>query len=321
MPKALETKKPTKVKASSEKTKKPEPVKTPVEGVKPINVPVMRCVSQLKSLLNTSIKNSIDEFGEKNRNYVETESKFHARIKENRKNETERKKVQKEYDTWKNGDKVKNLTKEIRNLRKSVYRISGTASKYVAQIIEVIIRTTLAYGVKQISENASQSKQPKLLPKDFKEMTEENNSSFPLIMGLKSLDCIKNDKREEPVKEEPVKEEPVKEDKKKEPPTYKMVIYNIFKSLLDKEKTSKMCCSGPCKQFISDTIMEFVEKLHFYLTVLVGSASSTSTINEKHILNACKLMYYNAYRSVDQYDEFSKTIVDMYNTKCQKKSS
>lgn len=332
MPKTVDKKTKTPVK-TEEKVAVPVAIKkntvTKPINDKPINVPVMRCVSQLKTLLNEEVKNKIENFNKINEKFLTKEAEFHKSIRENKKNEPERKKTLKEFDTWKNDDSNKVITKEITNLRKSIYRISGPASKYVSQILEVIIRHMLSYGITNSTQSGKNNKQPKLLPKDFKDMSEDNVSIFPLIVGLKSLEFLKDEKKEslkEDKKEDVETEadehegEEDKKDKKKGPPTYKMVIYNIFKRIVQQEQGSKLCCSGTCKQFISNILMEFVERLQFYLSVLVGNTANTSTINEKHVLNACKLMYYNVHRNTDQYSKFNDGIVEMYNTKFQKTS-
>ena len=306
---------------NKEKEVKKVPIKTKKENnvsTKSISVPVMRCVTQLKFLLNNVPINKIKLYEQNNKPYFSTEKEFITKIKEVK--PTDKESIRTEFNKWKANDTNNIITKTIQKYRKEKYRISGPAAKHIAQILEIIIRELLTYGIKIYTSTANKAKSPKLLVKDYTNITEDDISIFPLISGLKILEDIKNSKPAVTVeKKESTEtiddsngEEDKKNKEKKGTPTYRMVIYNIFTQL---KPTQKLHCSVPCKQFISDILMEFVERLQFYLAELVGTTAQASTINEKHVLSACRLMFYSVYRNLDEYSKFATTLEEMYQSK------
>merc|ERR1712203_855390 len=101
-------------------------------------------------------------------------------------------------------------------------------------------------------------------------------------------------------------------EKEKKSPSYQMVVHNMFRQLTVTD-TDKRCCSKPCKFFISDILMEFVERQAFYLSELVGNNTQASTVSDKHVMSTCKLLFYNVHRNLDEYGKFSEIIQQMYD--------
>uniref|UniRef100_A0A6C0LM48 Uncharacterized protein n=1 Tax=viral metagenome TaxID=1070528 RepID=A0A6C0LM48_9ZZZZ len=320
--------KPVAAKKLSSKKSSTASTKPPKNLDKPVNVPVMRCITQLKTLLNQETKESIDKFETEHADYIKKEKEFIDKIKVSKKNTEDKKKLQAEFKAWRDNDKNSPLTKNITKLRKSIYRVSGPASKYVAQILEIIIKDILKYGIDTAINSTKNPRQPKLTPKDFSDMSADNVSTFALINGLKSVELIKNGIGKEEKKasstggeeedDSPDEKEEDPATKKKSAPTYKMVIYNLFRKLVAPHNT-RLCCANACKQFISDLLMEFIDRLQFYLAELVCITAKASTVNQFHILSACKLLYYNVYRNTESYTHFKEQVDELFNNKFVKK--
>lgn len=294
---------------------------------KSFNVPVMRCISQLKNILNKNTKNEIENFSKDNSEFFDKEKAFLNKIKVT-KDKNEKEVIKKEFNEWKNNDKNIDFTKKIQKSRKCLYRISGPASKYISQILEFIIRDMLKYGI-EVSISNKSTKLTKLTDKEYKNINTEKLQCHPLIYGLKMLedlqnDNIKKDKDDDSEDEKKEKDKDEKKDKDKEkqkPQTYQMVTHNIFKQLIAAESDKKLCCGRPCKVFISDLLMEVVDRFAFYLSELVGTSAQASTVNEKHVLSSCRLLFYNCHRNLDEYNKFVEIIDSMYTKRFNKEKT
>ena len=322
-------------KSNKAPTKESDVKKTKHKDAKPnvsdksFNVPVMRCISQLKNILNKDTKTEIEEFTKENADFFAKEKVFLDKIKVT-KDKKQKEAFKKEFNEWKNNDKNIDFTKKIQKSRKCLYRISGPASKYISQILEFIIRDMLKYGI-EVSVSSKNTKLTKLTDKEYKNINTEKLQCYPLIYGLKMLedlqnDNLKKDKDEdsEDEKKEKDKEKEKEKDEKKEKQkqqTYQMVTHNIFKQLIATESDKKLCCGRPCKVFISDLLMDVVDRFAFYLSELVGTSAQASTVNEKHVLSTCRLLFYNCHRNLDEYNKFVEIIDSMYTKRFNKEKT
>lgn len=332
------------------------------------SVPIMRCVGQLKSHLNDENKKKLTDLQDENKEYIEEVNTRLKQIKERTVFEKDGKtanveRTKEARDTLRQDlDKFKSkygeVPKTLDDLTKSLYRISGPASKYLSAILHIIIRNLLEHSVestlKRLQPNQKQQKVDEL---SFGDVNTENFEFYPIISKLKTLVDVQNqytrhieeelrkiekkdDKEPKEKKrrkkadkaaatdetpaaeEEPAApEEPTnrsssdlaedeEDDDKKKATSYRMVIYNIFKTILanrDVEEGKKLCCAGSTKTIISNLLLEYVERLASFLGILVGATAKANTINEEHIMNANKLMF-SMYNSLNNYAKFEEQV-------------
>jgi len=285
------------------------------EVKKTTNVPIMRCVGQLKNHLNNDTKHLIEEFLEKNKKYSETHQKLTKEIRDAVVYSDPEKKVIDKEKTKVARDEIRkklsefntnndSITKEIRSLNKKLYRISGSASKYLSAILYSIIENLLNYAIQNVvSQTTPTQKQPKVDITALSNMTLDNSDIYPIVSGLPSLVNIKNLPEKETTKKSRNESQETLEDKegsnsegddKKRGVTYKMVIYNIFRDIIKNrtgDDNQKLCCAVSTREVISDILLEYVERLSNFLEILVGSTAKANTINDDHIINANKLMF------------------------------
>ena len=292
---------------------------------KSINVPVMRCVSQLKILLNRQTKDTLALLHSENPEYFEKEKEFNAKLRKMPPDSKDgksgpKKKLHDECKEWKSSPVNIELTQKICAARKKMYRISGPASKYISQILELVIKEMLKYGIDVSSSATKGGKTPKLEAKNYVDMSEDNLLIYPLISGLKIVEDLHKVKDDTSRKDEDSGDE--SKDKKKtgekRPPSYQMVVHNMFRQLTLSD-SDKKCCSKPCKFFISDILMELVERQAFYLSELVGNTAQASTVSEKHVLSTCRLLFYNVHRNLDEYNKFAAIVQNMYDVRFKAK--
>tara|TARA_B110000908_G_C10267723_1_gene466215 strand:+ start:7887 stop:9023 length:1137 start_codon:yes stop_codon:yes gene_type:complete len=328
---------------------------------KPINVPVMRCVGQLKSHLNDETKNKITDILENNKAYETRITEFNTQIKDAKvfsdKEKTladaegtaEAKNVlRKQLVDFK--EKNKDVTDSITKLNKSIYRISGPASKYLSSILHTIIYNILDHSVDStLKKSLPAQKQPKVDRLSFGDISRENFDFYPIITDLPTFVEVQTlfrkrefEEKEEKEKKEKKEKKPRKKtsevpeptldedeaeedekpepdttndsDDEKKPTTYKMVIYNIFRMIVknrDLEEGKKLCCAVPTREVISNILLEYVERLSNFLEILVGATANANTINEDHIMNANKLMF-TMFNSTDKYGKFEDQVKQTY---------
>ena len=366
----------SKTKKEDKNSKKEKEVKPPKKinannkvKMTSVNVPVMRCNSQLKKLLNgeTELKlenlkkthvDTLNEIKDKSKKLKEldsvikeAENKFKQELKEKGITETNQikeavsnnvniKKLKEGYVkekekfmNWKKTDEIKNINTEYEQLNKDVFRTSSKASKITSIILEKIIKDILQHGIDDIVTTKKEGKPQKLNIENFKNISQDNIDSYPLIMSLKTVDKIRNYIPPEKNNGKKIKESESSDDikkskdeeidndddhpedtKKNGSSDYNMVVYNMFKSLsppLDGTKR-KLSFAVACKTDISDICIQFIEKLSLFLRELVKGVAQASTISEDHIFASCKLMFINSYISTDEYDNFKKEIETNY---------
>jgi hypothetical protein len=163
---------------------------------RPINVPVMRCVGQLKSHLNDETKHKITEILEGHKEYNKFVGDTNIKIKEAKVYSDKEKKVvndeasllakealRKELADYK--EKHKDITSSITKLNKSIYRISGPASKYLSSILHTIIYNILDHSVgSTLKKSLPGQKQPKVDKLSFGDISRENFDFYPIISDL-----------------------------------------------------------------------------------------------------------------------------------------
>ena len=342
-----------------------------VDTKRPINVPIMRCVGQLKTHLNGETKTRLDELLDENKEYITTVNEFNRKIKECVIFSDKEKKVLDE-DKTKEGKKLirqelkefrqknEDLSNEFDNLNKRIYRISGSASKYLSAILHTIIYNILEHSIDStIRRSTPNQKQPKVDKLSFGDISRENFEFYPIINDLPSLvevqsiynkkekedkdkdkdkdkDSVKEKKKKKKTEEEENdpkvddkeendpkvddkddkeenddKEESAEDnDDKKKSITYKMVIYNIFRTIVknrDLEEGKKLCCAVSTREVISDILLEYVERLSSFLEILVGDTAKANTINEDHIMNSNKLMF-RIFNANENYAKFETQV-------------
>ena len=311
-----------------DKKEKPNPPKKFIN--KPINVPVMRCINQLKELLNANYEINMKKFKEDHTNFLEKDKIYAIRVrKETDADEKTNKKV--EYEEWKKSEDRIGLYKELKSIRKDAFRISGKASRYISLLLEFMIRDIVKYGINVVLDSNS-PKQSKLKPEEFRNIALANLVVYPLIGNLKALQIpdekptkVTKNKESKKDKDKPTKEEQEDSDDAQTIKTrssntsYKMVTFNIFKNLVNDTDNQKLCCGQDTKSYVSSIITEFIDSLNVYLSILVSNSTSASTINEKHVFNACKLLYYYHHRNFDEYSKMVDELERMYKTKFPEK--
>jgi hypothetical protein len=196
MPKTVQQKV-EKTAPKTKKVEKPAPkVADSQKSKKPINVPVMRCVGQLKSHLNDETKDKINEILNKNKEYNTKISEFTTNIKDVKVYSNKEKTVLDDEKTVAAKEALRielaaykkengNISDSIAKLNKSIYRISGPASKYLSSILHTIIYNILDHSVgSTLKKSLPGQKQPKVDKLSFGDISRENFDFYPIISDL-----------------------------------------------------------------------------------------------------------------------------------------
>lgn len=185
-----------------------------VKDKKQPNVPIMRCVGQLKFYLNDDTKKKITDFLEAHKEYDTFITDKTKEIKEitvytdakktdvdGDKTESARADKRKELEVFKKDNT--DLTKSFDNLNKSLYRISGPASKCLSAILHTIIQNILEYSVDvTLKKSQPGQKQPKVDKLSFGDINKDNFDIYPIISELKTLVDIQSQFQKKKVAEE-----------------------------------------------------------------------------------------------------------------------
>jgi hypothetical protein len=341
-------------------TKEKKPKDSPE---KPLAIPVMRCVTQMRDLLNADALKRLKTFEEENADLLATDKSMRAEIKDidnivvnddDDAADVESKKVAKKAakDRLANFQKS-DLYKTYADLKRHVFRISADARRSLASVVDATVADLVKFGIQRTVENlpSNGGSRPKVHVSAYRCDQFSDICVHPLVSDLKATAKIFENKIEqesaagpaktitiddgdvnkieedEPEAEaeaeaeaEPEEEEEEDEDddddedsekpkpKKKRvsgPLTYKTVVYNKFrKEIRLDEQTGQFQCSQDIRDLISNIIIDFINRVTFYVHVLVGYVSGVSTVTEKHILGALKLMYYHSDGNLDRFVKF-----------------
>lgn len=294
-------------KSKSKSKPKSKDVKDPPKD-KEISIPLMRCVGQLKSKINNDANDNLKEF-------EKTHTKFMnklAALAEKRKNATDdevKEEVKEEHKKLAESDEFKAHDA----LKKSIYRTSNDAGKYLASILEVVATSLLKYGIDNALDNDNTEKTTIKINLDkFTNASLTQTETYPLIQHLDSYESL-TDPTQKPViprkkkvkKEEDAEAEAVEEEEeedasdnetkpKKKTYTYKTIIHNLFKNLIAEkqlDKSKKVQCSEETRIVLSNILVDLTNRLSDSVEILVRDIGKAHTVTDLHLESIIKLIF------------------------------